>query len=202
MPEISGAMEVSEISRPEAQAYKEIKPEKLTSVQEAKSFWDHFFDGEIANVATKLEQVEQLENSLEKTVSRYFSDLKARSECPDTIVDQPFQVSDLKKRTPEDNSRMRDEFDDKRTQLKREWAEANGRSWPTYDRDIYSANGKLIRKAGSDYDAHHIQPLGMGGRNEVSNITPLNAEVHYDKQGIHASDSPYSRLDQMLGGMD
>ena len=60
----------------------------------------------------------------------------------------------------------------------------------------------MIRKAGSDYDAHHIQPLGMGGKNEVRNITPLNAEVHYDKQGIHAADSPYSRLDQMLGGMD
>ena len=42
----------------------------------------------------------------------------------------------------------------------------------------------------------------MGGKNEASNITPLHAEVHYDKQGVHALDSPYSKLDQMLGGMD
>ena len=62
------------------------------------------------------------------------------------------------------------------------------------------SNGKLIRKAGSDYDAHHIQPLGMGGKNEVKNITPLNAEVHYDKQGVHSPDSPYTKMDKMLGG--
>ena len=146
MAEISGKRDVSEISRPEAQEYKAIKPEKLNSVQEAKSFWNHFFDGPIDDVAKKRTQVEQLENSLEKTVGRYFSDLKARSECPDTIADKPFQISDLKKRTPEDNSRMRDEFDDKRTQLKREWAEANGRSWPTYNHDIYSSNGAASRQ--------------------------------------------------------
>ena len=34
----------------------------------------------------------------------------------------------------------------------------------------------------------------------ASNITPLNAEVHYDKQGVHAPDSPYSKLDKLLGG--
>ena len=56
----------------------------------------------------------------------------------------------------------------------------------------------MIRKAGGDYDAHHIQPLGMGGKNEASNITPLHANEHYDKQGVHAPDSPYSKLDKML----
>ena len=202
MAEISGKMDMSEIRRSEAQGYKEIKPDKLTSVKEAMSFWDHFFDGPIENAAQKRAQVEEIKNGLEKIVGQYFNDLKAKSECPDTISDKPFKIFELQKRTPEDNSRMRDEFDDKRIQLKREWENANGRSWPTYDHDIYSSSGKLIRKAGSDYDAHHIQPLGMGGKNEVSNITPLNAEVHYDKQGIHAADSPYSRLDQMLGGMD
>ena len=62
----------------------------------------------------------------------------------------------------------------------------------------YSSNGKMIRKAGGDYDAHHIQPLGMNGKNEASNITPLHANEHYDKQGVHAPDSPYSKLDKML----
>ena len=32
-----------------------------------------------------------------------------------------------------------------------------------------------------------IQPLGMGGKNESANITPLDAQVHYDKQGVHAA---------------
>lgn len=200
MSEISGKREITEISRPETGGYREIKPEKMTSVSEAKGFWDRFFDEPIENVSAKRSEI--LEGDLKKTLNQYFSDLKAKSECSDTISNQPFSVSDLKKMAPEETAKMRDEFDDKRTSLKREWAKENGREWPTYERDVYSANGKLIRKAGSDYDAHHIQPLGMGGKNEVSNITPLNAEVHYDKQGIHAADSPYSRLDQMLGGMD
>lgn len=200
MSEISGKREITEISRPETGGYREIKREKMTSVSEAKGFWDRFFDEPIENVSAKRSEI--LEGDLKKTLNQYFSDLKAKSECSDTISNQPFSVSDLKKMAPEETAKMRDEFDDKRTSLKREWAKENGREWPTYERDVYSANGKLIRKAGSDYDAHHIQPLGMGGKNEVSNITPLNAEVHYDKQGIHAAGSPYSMLDQMLGGMD
>lgn len=123
-------------------------------------------------------------------------------ECPETIPDNPFRESDFEKRSPEKNAEMREEFAEKRVQLKLEWQEANGRLWTKYEHDVYSDNNKLIRKAGSDYDVHHIQPLGMGGKNEASNITPLNAEVHYDKQGVHAQDSPYSKLDQILGGMD
>lgn len=141
------------------------------------------------------------ESDLEKTLEDYFSDLKEKSEYPETILDKPFDVSDLEKRSPEENAEKRDEFDDKKEQLKREWEETNGMPWPKYDHDVYSSNDKLIRKAGSDYDAHHIQPLGMGGENKASNITPLNAEVHYDKQGVHALDSPYSKLDRILGGM-
>lgn len=38
----------------------------------------------------------------------------------------------------------------------------------------------------------------MGGKNEASNITPLHAEVHYDKQGIHAPNSPYTKMNQLL----
>ena len=95
---------------------------------------------------------------------------------------------------------MREEFDDKKAILKKEWEEVNGRSWPKYEEDVYSDSGKLIRKKGSDYDAHHTHPLSMGGKNEVGNITPLHAKEHYDKQGVHAPGSPYDRLDKVLGG--
>ncbi len=142
------------------------------------------------------------EEDLEKVLRDYFRDLKTKSEWPDTISDKPFEASDLKKRAPEENAEMREEFSDNKAQLKIEWEKANGTPWPKHEHDVYSANDKLIRKEGSDYDAHHIQPLGMGGKNEANNITPLNAEIHYDKQGIHAPDSPYSKLDQILGGME
>lgn len=199
MPEITKGAETKETNVSEVEDYKEIKEEGDMSVEEADKFWDEQFGADDTSEAT---EDDNAEDDIEKTLNEYFDDLKSKSECPDTIPDPPFDKSDLKKISPEENALMRDEFDDKKAQLKREWEEANGRPWPKYDHDVYSSNGKLIRKAGSDYDAHHIQPLGMGGKNEAKNITPLNAEVHYDKQGVHAPDSPYSKLDKMLGGME
>lgn len=206
MSEVSGKSEVNEVSKPEVDEYKKINPESDMSPQEAMQYWDDFFN-DTSKKESELDESEadesdNKEKNIEQTLDDYFKDLKEKSDCPDAIPDKPFEVSDLEKRTPEENAEMRDEFDDKKADLKREWEEANGRSWPKYEEDVYSSNGKLIRKAGSDYDAHHIQPLGMGGKNEVSNITPLHAEAHYDKQGVHAPDSPYSKLDQLLGGMD
>ncbi len=151
---------------------------------------------------TKIESNINIENSLEKISNEYIQDLKEYSEYPETVSEKPFDTSDLHMRTPLENAKLREEFSEIKTQLKSEWEAINGRSWPKYDHDVYSDSGKLIRKAGSDYDAHHIHPLGMGGKNEASNIAPLNAEVHYDKQGIHAPDSPYSKLNQILGGRD
>lgn len=138
---------------------------------------------------------------LSELLEAYFNDLKARSEFPESLTGNEFDVSDLRKLSPEENTEMREEFDDLKPELKRQWEIENGRPWPKYETDVYSASGKLIRKAGSDYDAHHIQPLSLGGKNEASNITPLHAEVHYDKQGVHAPNSPYSQLDKALGGI-
>lgn len=204
MFEVKNKSDVEEASKPEAEGYKEIKPEGQHLLEQVKSFWDDLFaanDKETSESGETREK-DNSEENLEKTLEDYFNDLKDKSEYPETIPDKPFKASDLKKRTPEENAEMRDEFAEKKAQLKNKWEEENGRPWPKYEHDVYSSNGKLIRKAGSDYDVHHIQPLSMGGKNEVGNITPLNAEVHYDKQGVHALDSPYSKLEKMLGGAD
>lgn len=198
----SGAVkEISEKS--EVNEYKEIKSEGAVDFQTAKTFWDNLFCSEKpveTDTTTEADENDNSEEDLEQTLDKYFEDLKDKSECPETIPDRPFEVSDLEKLSPEEVAKRREEFDDCKADLKKQWEEEHGRPWPKYEHDVYSANGKLIRKAGSDYDAHHIQPLGMGGKNEVKNITPLNAEVHYDKQGVHSPDSPYSKMDKMLGG--
>lgn len=152
-------------------------------------------------ISSKVEN-DNVEGTLENTIEDYFSDLQDKSEHPETIPERPFESSDLEKLSPQEVAERRDEFDDKKTELKRQWEIENGVPWPKYEKDVYSSNDKLIRKAGSDYDAHHIQPLAMGGKNVAGNITPLSAEVHYDKQGIHAPDSPYSKMDKLLGGIE
>ena len=199
MSEISNKPEISETKKSDEERYKEIKSEHTTT-EVACDYWDKKFDGENETDCSSTTETDNPEQSLEQVVEDYIIDLKDKSEFPDTIPEKPFEAADLKKRTPEENASLREEFDDIKDQLKKEWETENGRPWPKYEHDVYSANGKLIRRAGSDYDAHHIQPLGMGGKNEASNITPLNAENHYDKQGVHAPDSPYSKMDQMLGG--
>ena len=118
--------------------------------------------------------------------------------CPETIKDRPFESKDLKKLSLEETAAKRGEFKDKKPKLKKEWSEENGRPWPKYDEDVYSSNGKRIRKAGDDYDAHHTQPLGMNGENKAFNITPLHANEHYDNQGVHAPDSLHSLLAKKL----
>ena len=197
MSEISSKIEVYGNREATADGFKEIKPENAMSAKGVRDYWDSIFDKK-----TDVSEDDNTEKDLEKTIKEYFDDLKDKSECPETISDKPFEASDLEKRSPDENAEMREKFTERKDELKKEWEVANGKLWPKYKRDVYSTNGKLIRKAGMDYDIHHIQPLGMGGKNEASNIAPLHADVHYDKQGVHSSDSPYSKLDKILGGID
>lgn len=187
--------EKSEIKNSDNKGYKEIKPDGSMAKNEIKPFWNKIFD----------DKVEKSGENLEKTLGEYFQDLRDKSEVPDTLSEKPFDVSELKKISPEENAIMREQFSELRKDLKQQWEKDNGRSWPTYDKDVYitKKNGDQvkIREAGSDYDAHHIQPLGMGGKNEVSNITPLHADIHYDHRGVHELGSPYDKLNQILGGI-
>lgn len=219
MVEMAKKPEVSEIKSPTVENYKEIKPQDGMTPKEARAYWDDSFKNIEPSAAEtsekkdesyaeakktndgKTDRADNIEQNLEQTIDEYFKDLKDKSECPETIPDRPFGVFNLEKLSPEEVAKRREEFDDVKADLKKQWEEEHGTPWPKYEHDVYSANGKLIRKAGSDYDAHHIQPLGMGGKNEVKNITPLNAEVHYDKQGVHSLDSPYTKMDKILGGI-
>lgn len=134
---------------------------------------------------------------VDEVKDEYFSDLKSMSEYPDTI-DDSLKTGDWHKIDPETNGQMRTEFNSKRADMISEWEELNGTSWPKYQEDVYSSNGKLIRKAGDNYDAHHIQPLTYGGQNTAQNLTPLHANVHFDKQGVHAPNSSYARIEEIL----
>lgn len=208
MAEISRTIDIKEApgQKPDVSDCKSIKPEGEISTKECQGFWDKLFNLEIPDGEEKSyddkKETDNSEIGLEEIKNEYIDDLRSKSEYPETIQENPFEASDLKKLSPEEVAEKREEFDDRKIELKKLWELENGCIWPKYENDIYSSNGKLIRKAGSDYDAHHIKPLGMGGENDVKNITPLHAEVHYDKQGVHSPDSPYSKLDKMLGGND
>ena len=142
---------------------------------------------------------EQRIDLIENYRKKYLDDLTKNSEHPHTIDTESIQAKDLKKISPEENAKMRENFDRIKNQLKTEWAKLHNKPWPKYDKDVYSKNGHLIRKKGMDYDAHHITPLGIGGKNEARNITPMHADKHYDKQGVHSPSSPYDKLTKLIG---
>lgn len=151
------------------------------------------WDSLLKDVDTIIEKIDTTEQ-IEKLLKEYLDDLKNNSEYPDTIEDDGESYEKL---SPEETAEKRAEFNANKERLIKEWEEKNGKEWPRYKEDVY-VNGKLIRKAGDRYDAHHIHPLSLGGKNESSNITPISAEKHFDKQGVHAPDSPYGKLEKAL----
>ena len=63
--------------------------------------------------------------------------------------------------------------------------------------DVYNENGVRIRKAGDNYDAHHIQPLKLGGENVASNITPMDLFKHSE---IHSGSGSCTKLLESVEG--
>ena len=186
-----------DIEKNDSAEFRSIQPESGITTDEAKNYWDQTFDNS-----------ETSEDEIKNTLNAYIDDIRKNSDFPETIPDDAIKVEDLKKVSPEENAQLRDQFSDPgfKRELKAQWETANGREWPKYTEDVYITNARgeqvLIRKAGSDYDAHHIQPLCLGGKNEASNLTPLRADVHFDHRGVHEFGSPFDQLNRMLGGTD
>ena len=134
---------------------------------------------------------------IEDTAKEYIADLKSKSDFSETISNS-LDVSKLEKRTPEDNAKMREEFDKKKSNLRSEWEKLNNKEWPRYTEPVYNERGIMIRKAGDCLDAHHVQPLELGGKNEASNITPLDLNKHKD---IHSKTGSCTKLvEKVVGG--
>lgn len=210
---VKSVNEVKE-NKTELHNFRDIKPETDITPKEAREYWDKkFSDMEAENNPAQEASKEKSENTptqevskekLEQTVYELIEDLKDKSEVPDTISDKPFDASNLEKTPPELNAKMHEEFYKEKQNLIKQWEAENERPWPTYKEDVWIKNKEgepvLIRQAGAKYDVHHIQPLCLGGKNEVGNITPLSADVHFDHKGVHGPESPYAELNKMLGG--
>jgi len=190
--------DIPEKKFPESNMYKVIKPESGISLKDAKEFWDEKFSEDNLDDVNESEDVEEL-------IKDYVEEIKKYSDCPDTVSDNPFDAEGLKRLEPSETKTMREEYNQKKEKMIAEWEQENGREWPRYTEDVYvqsKATGDMIkiREAGQRYDAHHIQPLSMGGKNEAGNLTPLRADVHVDHRGVHDKDGAYGKLEQALGG--
>ena len=131
-------------------------------------------------------------------IKEYISDLREKSAFGETITNKALNDSKLELKTPEKLAEMREDFEDNKSKLRKEWETLNNREWPKYTQDVKNENGVTIRKAGDNFDAHHIQPLQLGGENVASNLTPMDLAKHAE---IHSKDGSCSKLVKTMEGV-
>lgn len=203
-----GNNEVTEVRNPSAENFKNIKPENEMTSNEVNDFWKGEFHDQAEQATTEIQEKyesnsENNKQDIQKKdvselVQDYIDDLKSKSECPETIPTDAIDSDKLEVQTPEKVAEKREEFDDNKAKLRKEWEELNHQEWPKYKEDVVNDEGKIIRKAGDNYDAHHIQPLQLGGENVASNITPLDVNSHRE---VHSSTGSCKVLvDNVKGG--
>ena len=202
-----GKSEVNEVKNPSTENFKNIKPEYETSPKEVDDFWKAEFHNQAEQAKADIQDTPDntSENSkqdvqkkdISELAKEYIDDLKSKSDCPDTIPSDVIDPAKLELQPPEKVADKREEFDDNKAKLRKEWEELNHQEWPKYKEDVVNDDGKVIRKAGDNYDAHHIQPLQLGGENVASNITPLDVNSHRE---VHSSTGSCKRLVENVKG--
>lgn len=200
---------IGEISNSENCSKDILKKEELNAVDElnmklppeAESLFPKDVNGTELQLVDKTIEVPFAETGeIQEIKEKYVEDIVERSDVPETIDQHEAVEKEYHKLSPETNAEMRSEFNQNKRELRTEWERINNREWPCYKEDIYLPNKETpYRRAGDAYDAHHIQPLGLGGKNEARNLTPIHALEHADKMGVHALESPYDKLDKALG---
>lgn len=170
-----------------------IKPETKLSRADEEKFKEQLFDLKSSDYKNNEINAIELKDQLIK-------ELTDNSDYPETI-NKEVDLSECKTLSTVENRSSREAFDKNKNQLKKEWADKNEQSWPKYESDVIikdrNGNDKVIRKAGMDYDVHHIVPLKINGENVVDNITPLHCLNH---QEVHKVDGACDKLVKTIGG--
>ncbi|GAB6256950.1 LXG family T7SS effector ribonuclease toxin YobL [Peribacillus sp. N1] len=133
------------------------------------------------------------------TIKKYIRDIEGRTgrELPKNQIEklkEALRNKKYKKMSPIETAKHRAEFDKVKNKVIKEWEENTGQKWPMYNENVISERtGKIIRKKGDKYDAHHIIENTFGGEHEWWNMHP--AKFPYEHQaGIHGTGSPANTL--------
>lgn len=187
----------------------EIKTDKSNEINKSSSFSNNSFNPDKRlDVNQRNEQksmsgynvdnrVETKSNDVKTAYKNYMDDLKSKSPCPDTIRSGNIDPSKFERQPPDVVAKAREDFNDNKAQYRRDWEKAHNQEWPKYQTDILNSDGKVIRRAGDNYDAHHKQPLCLGGENKASNITPMDFRDHMK---IHSAEGSCTKLVKSVGG--
>ncbi|MGA3853645.1 T7SS effector LXG polymorphic toxin [Bacillus pumilus] len=96
------------------------------------------------------------------TIKKYVRDIEGRTdrELPKNQIDNlkaALRNKEYSKMSPIETAKHRAKFDSVKNKVIKEWERNTGQKWPVYNENIISGKtGKVIRKKGDKYDAHHI----------------------------------------------
>ncbi len=133
------------------------------------------------------------------TIKKYIRDIEGRTgrELPKNQIEklkEALRDKEYKKMSPIGTAKHRAEFDKVKNKVIKEWEENTGQQWPVYNENVISEKtGKIIRKQGDKYDAHHIIENTFGGEHEWWNIHPAKFPNEH-QAGIHGTGSPANTL--------
>ena len=100
---------------------------------------------------------------------------------------------DYKRLSSEQSRQHRSDFNSNRKYIISDWEEMTGNKWPTYDKPVYSNSGKMIRRVGDKFDAHHILENSWGGNNVAWNMIPARHPDQHQQQ-IHRPNGLADRI--------
>ncbi|MEH7776862.1 T7SS effector LXG polymorphic toxin [Bacillus altitudinis] len=133
------------------------------------------------------------------TIKKYVRDIEGRTgrELPKNQIDNlkaALRNKEYSKMSPIETAKHRAEFDSVKNKVIKEWERNTGQKWPVYNENIISGKtGKVIRKKGDKYDAHHIIENTFGGEHEWWNMHPAKFPNEH-QAGIHGAGSPANTL--------
>ncbi|MBC1291487.1 T7SS effector LXG polymorphic toxin [Listeria booriae] len=100
------------------------------------------------------------------------------------------RAKEYTKLTPSETMKHRAKFDATKNKLIVEWEAKLSQEWPRYSENVLSERtGKIIRRQGEMYDAHHLIENTFGGEHEWWNIHPARFPNEH-QAGIHGAGSP------------
>jgi len=124
-------------------------------------------------------------------------EVRTGTELPKNQIEklkEALRNKEYKKISPIETAKHRAEFDKVKNKVIKEWEENTGKKWPVYNENVISEKtGKIIRKQGDKYDAHHIIENTFGGEHEWWNMHPAKFPNEH-QAGIHGAGSPANTL--------
>lgn len=134
---------------------------------------------------------------LKAHLKEYISDIEAQTgraipQKQIKLLEKYIEVTSIQKLSKEENRANRIDFNQKRLQLRKLWEMETGQNWPIYEKDVI-VRGKILRRKGQSYDAHHIIENSYGGPARWWNIHPAAFPSEH-QDGIHRDEGICSKI--------